>query len=56
MRFITNVIKRCGMADVDVVVIGSGAGGLTAALGCALAGKKVVIIEQHYLHRSASAV
>ncbi len=37
------------MADVDVIVIGSGAGGLTAALGCALAGKKVVIIEQHYL-------
>ncbi|NCG20734.1 MAG: FAD-dependent oxidoreductase [Rhodobacterales bacterium] len=37
------------MADVDVVVIGSGAGGLTAALGCALTGKKVLIIEQHYL-------
>lgn len=37
------------MADVDVVVIGSGAGGLTAALGCAIAGQKVLVVEQHYL-------
>lgn len=35
------------MADVDVVVIGSGAGGLNAALGCALAGKSVLVVEQH---------
>ena len=35
--------------DVDAVIIGSGAGGLAAALAMALAGKKVVVFEQHYL-------
>ncbi len=37
------------MADYDAIVIGSGAGGLTAALAMARAGKKVIVFEQHYL-------
>lgn len=35
--------------DADTIVIGSGAGGLTAALALANTGQKVLVLEQHYL-------
>ncbi len=35
--------------DADVIVIGSGSGGLASALSCAQAGLKVIVFEQHYV-------
>ncbi len=37
------------MKEFDTIVIGSGAGGLSAALCLARAGQKVAVIEQHYV-------
>ena len=37
------------MSDFDSIIIGSGAGGLAAALCLARAGQKVAVIEQHYV-------
>ena len=42
------------VVDADVVVIGAGALGLSAALHCALAGRSVVVVERHTAGSQAS--
>ena len=39
-------IRHNGLVDADVVVIGAGALGLSAALHCAMSGRSVVVVER----------
>jgi prolycopene isomerase len=44
----TNPIPKEIPVDYDVIVVGAGMGGLSAACHLAAAGKKVLVVEQHY--------
>ncbi|MBT3983322.1 MAG: NAD(P)-binding protein, partial [Bacteriovoracaceae bacterium] len=41
--------KRSGETHFDAIVIGSGMGGMCCATALAKYGKKVLVLEQHYL-------
>ena len=52
---ILHLERRYHMAKYDVVVVGAGNAGLSAALQCQLAGKKTLLIEQHNLPGGAAS-
>jgi len=47
--FLSLVFLLNQMQDFDTIIIGSGAGGLSAAICLARAGQKVLVLEQHYV-------
>ena len=47
-------IRHNGLVDADVVVIGAGALGLSAALHCAMSGRSVALVERHTAGSQAS--
>ncbi len=46
---VLNTLSSTLMHEFDTIIIGSGAGGLSAALCLARAGQKVAVVEQHYV-------
>src|SRR5262249_48308029 len=47
-------LVHTGLVDADVAVIGAGALGLSTALHCALAGRRVAVVERHTAGSQAS--
>ena len=47
-------LRHNGLVDVDVVVVGAGALGLSTALHCAMAGRSVAVVERHTAGSQAS--